>query len=250
MMTKTAEEENLIADIEEKRKTGEISESKLHTDDRILARITDGIYRQPASALRELISNSYDADATRVIIQTDAPRFDQITISDNGNGMDIEALARLIYHIGGSTKRRPDGASLHITNEMNPALSPSGRRLIGKIGIGLFSVSQLTRHFQIITKVQGSDYRLVAEVILRTYTEDDLESATNRRNTETVQTGTVRIVSVSASDVDAHGTDIILLDLRPQAKELLQSKDIWDLDISGPLETQNVTPQFACQAFI
>ena len=35
---------------------------------------------------------------------------------------------------------------------MNPSLSPGGRRLIGKIGIGLFSVSQLTRHFQIITK--------------------------------------------------------------------------------------------------
>ncbi|MEZ6088803.1 MAG: hypothetical protein R3C05_12415 [Pirellulaceae bacterium] len=46
----------------------------LKTSQKILARITDGIYRQPASALRELISNAYDADATHMTIKTDALR--------------------------------------------------------------------------------------------------------------------------------------------------------------------------------
>src|SRR5881394_2555712 len=54
-------------------------EGKLETDELVLARITEGIYRQPASALRELVSNAYDADATEVVILTDAPRFGQIT---------------------------------------------------------------------------------------------------------------------------------------------------------------------------
>jgi hypothetical protein len=35
----------------------------LQTNEQVIARVTDGIYRQPASALRELISNAYDADA-------------------------------------------------------------------------------------------------------------------------------------------------------------------------------------------
>src|SRR4051812_25568523 len=69
----------------------------LRTDERVIARVTDGIYRQPGSALRELISNAYDADATRVIIKTDAPRFERITVEDDGHGMKLEALAHLLF---------------------------------------------------------------------------------------------------------------------------------------------------------
>src|SRR5271169_721970 len=83
-----------------KQSSGEHHHAKLKTDERVLARVTDGIYRQPASALRELISNAYDADAANVWIETDAPRFQQIVISDDGNGMTLEALANLIEHIG------------------------------------------------------------------------------------------------------------------------------------------------------
>ena len=78
----------------------------LRTDERVIARVTDGIYRQPSSALRELISNAYDADATRVVIKTDAPRFQRISIEDNGHGMSPQALARMLRHIGGSAKRQ------------------------------------------------------------------------------------------------------------------------------------------------
>ena len=74
------EEKKLVAEIAKNQKSGKVSVAILRTDDRVLARITDGIYRQPASAIRELISNAYDADATNVIVHTDAPRFDQ-TIS-------------------------------------------------------------------------------------------------------------------------------------------------------------------------
>ncbi len=245
-MTTTIEERKLVSDIAKNRKSGKVSIATLRTDDRVLARITDGIYRQPSSALRELISNAYDADATTVIVHTDAPRFDQITIRDDGNGMDIATLARLIHHIGGSAKRRPEGAGLGVSGKQDPSLSPKGRRLIGKIGIGLFSVSQLTRHFQIITKVKGKDYRLVAEVILRTYAEDELAQA---KQHGMVDTGTVRIVSVHADDTDAHGTEVVLLDLRPQAKDMLQSKDLWDLVASSTGDTQGILPPIRTPSF-
>src|SRR5680860_293682 len=84
-------------------------QTNLTTNERVLARITDGIYRQPASALRELIANAYDADASEVIILTDAPRFSEIIVRDDGLGLSPAALAHLIKNIGGSAKRTPEG---------------------------------------------------------------------------------------------------------------------------------------------
>lgn len=92
-----------------------VVETTLDTDAKVLSRITDGIYRQPASALRELISNAFDADATEVLIQTDRPRFDKISVTDDGNGMSPEILARLVHHIGGSSKRNVEGSVLGVT---------------------------------------------------------------------------------------------------------------------------------------
>ena len=80
-------EKALVAQLRANRHTGKVARARLTTDERVLARITDGIYRQPSSALRELISNAYDADSTEGIIETDAPRFTKITVRDNGHGM-------------------------------------------------------------------------------------------------------------------------------------------------------------------
>ena len=74
-MSKSTNGTSLAERIRATGKTREPVQADLKTDQRVLARITDGIYRQPASALRELISNAYDADATEVVILTDAPRF-------------------------------------------------------------------------------------------------------------------------------------------------------------------------------
>src|SRR3954447_6034987 len=81
--------------------TSQPVETALRTDSRVLARVTDGIYRQPGSAIRELISNAYDADASRVIVATDRPRFAKMTIEDDGIGMTPWAVANLLHHIGG-----------------------------------------------------------------------------------------------------------------------------------------------------
>src|ERR1700722_14286095 len=167
-------ETDLVRQLHEKSSSQPIATS-LKTDERVIARVTDGIYRQPGSALRELISNAYDADATRVVIKTDAPRFGRISVEDDGHGMSPEALAYLLLHIGGSAKRSDVGSDLGVTSAKDAMKSPNGRRLIGKIGIGLFSVSQLTHAFQIITKVKGDNYRTVATVTLRQYTDEDLK---------------------------------------------------------------------------
>lgn len=212
-------------DVLAKLRSGEVTETALHTDNRVLARITDGIYRSPTSAIRELVANAFDADATNVIIEMNPPWFDRITIRDDGEGMDAKSLARVIWHIGGSSKRTKDGVRYGTTGD-NPLYSKGGRRLIGRIGIGLFSVAQLTRHFQIITKRRGTDYRLVADVILHTYNEDGL-AAHEENEGESSTTGKVLIQSFAADDLDSHGTDIVLLDLKRDALDLLTSREDW-----------------------
>src|ERR1700678_2515796 len=126
-------EEKLVEKILESEDRTQIVETVLQTDEQVIARVTDGIYRQPASALRELISNAYDADASHVIIRTDAPRFGRITVEDDGHGMTPKTLAHLLLHIGGSAKRNQLGVDLGITSPENAMRSPNGRRLIGKI---------------------------------------------------------------------------------------------------------------------
>jgi hypothetical protein len=204
-------------------------ETKLKTDQRVLARITDGIYREPASALRELIFNAYDADATNVWIQTDAPRFHEITVADDGNGMSLEVLAYLVEHIGGSAKRTKIGSDLGIAQAVDPKLSKGGRRMIGKIGIGLFAVAQLTKHFRIVTKPRGEKFRYVVDIRLKTHSEDELAAISADRNTE-FDTGDVRITREPATDEERHGTTVFLLGLKESARNLLQSRDRWVRD--------------------
>lgn len=226
-------DEGQLATIIKSLPEGEAVTTRLAVDERVIARVTDGIYRQPSSALRELISNAYDADATRVIVHTDAPRFDRIVIRDNGRGMSPEVVAYLVNHIGGSSKRTYKGKELGTVSDDSVLQSKSHRKLIGKIGIGLFAVSQLTQHFQIITKRKGDDFRTSAVVVLRTHSEEHLAE---EDAAEKFEAGTVTITRVPTTDVDAQGTEIILMDLRKATKDGLGSVERWAALDSKELE--------------
>lgn len=195
--------------------------TSLDTNRRIIRRVTDGIYREPWAAFRELISNAYDADARTVRITTDWPRFKEIHISDDGNGMSIEALAYLIKNIGGSAKRTKVGSEIGVAQLGNSDTSPAGRKLIGKIGIGLFAVNHFTQHFQIITKKKGDPERSIASILLETYQEGDDEED------QSTEAGQVAIWREKATNPDQQGTSIILRDIRPEIKNSLRSVLRW-----------------------
>jgi hypothetical protein len=238
-----SEPPQLAQQIRATAKTRQPVEAPLKTDERVLARITDGIYRQPSSALRELISNSYDADASEVVILTDAPRFSTITVRDNGLGLSPESLQHLIEHIGGSAKRTKEGAALEVTAEHDPTRSPSGRKLIGKLGIGLFSVAQFTRHFLIITKTAGEGFRTVADITLGPVNQDDrLRNSTSVDGK--IETGRASIWIESApEDIDSQGTEVKLLDLLPRTRAELSSADLWSrIDFEIETEGKALTP--------
>jgi DNA mismatch repair ATPase MutL len=71
---------------------------------KILGHISAGVYRSPAGAIKELVSNAFDANATRVAITTNWPSFDIITCRDNGSGMTPEQFRQIMQGgIGGLT---------------------------------------------------------------------------------------------------------------------------------------------------
>ena len=218
------EDGDLSNRIEGSAKTGQPVEGQLQTDNRIIARVTDGIYREPWSAFRELISNAYDADATKVSIDCDYPFFKEIRIWDDGNGMDQNVFEHLLLHIGGSSKRTQRGKELRTASKRDATLSPAGRKLIGKIGIGLFAVAQLTQQFQIISKRRGDTKRISATLRLKTFQEDTLADASKSESVS----GTYKVIAEETGEMETHGTTIILTSIRPAIRQKLQSSDIWD----------------------
>ena len=48
---------------------------KIRVHEKALAHLSRGLYRSPASALRKLVSNAWDANATTVAINTNYPNF-------------------------------------------------------------------------------------------------------------------------------------------------------------------------------
>jgi histidine kinase/DNA gyrase B/HSP90-like ATPase len=124
----------------------------------VIADVSAGIYRSPAGALKELVSNAFDADATHVQISTGWPRFKTFTCTDDGRGILPEHFKSLMQHIGGSTKRDESQVSERF-----------GRPLIGRIGIGLLSIAQICRKFSVISSVAGDRRKLRADVDLAPY---------------------------------------------------------------------------------
>src|SRR5712692_8122516 len=71
---------------------------------RIVDYLSSGLYRTPAACLKELINNSFDADArtVNVFIKPDA---DRIVIEDDGEGISKEDFVRHFSRVSESHKR-------------------------------------------------------------------------------------------------------------------------------------------------
>lgn len=119
-------------------------EHPIKLSSRTLVHISSGLYRSTANALKELVSNSFDADAKTIRINTNFPEFDVLTCSDDGEGMDKAEFERLMNGgIGNSRKRIGEG------NE--PLRTSSGRPIIGRIGIGMLAIAQVCYEFKIVS---------------------------------------------------------------------------------------------------
>ncbi len=103
------------------------------------------LYSKLPSVLSELVSNSWDADADNVKISfTDLNGFKEIKYSDDGSGMDFDELNEKFLLIGRNRKT---------TNESR--ISPKGREVIGKKGLGKLSVFGICDIIEIISVKNG-----------------------------------------------------------------------------------------------
>lgn len=129
---------------------------------KVIADLSQGLYRSPADALKELVSNAYDADSPKVEINFERD-FSAVTIRDWGRGISIDEFIETMETIGGSSKR------LAGKNDT----TPSGRKIVGRIGIGLLSVSQIANLLEIESTVSGSDLGFHAKVEFNQFASED-----------------------------------------------------------------------------
>jgi len=108
--------------------------------------LSEGTYTTFPQALKEFISNAFDADAARVDIKIDDDG-NGITIRDNGEGMTLRDFGEAFASIA-RTGRGRKGVKRGRTR--------SGRVKIGRFGIGTLAVVAICDRFSVTSTKEGS----------------------------------------------------------------------------------------------
>lgn len=115
---------------------------KIQVDKRIVPLLSKSTYENFPRALRELISNAYDADATKVTIDIDVKKR-TITVEDNGNGMTIEQFDSFLRIAGKQSSKRT-----------SPKFK---RKRIGQFGVGFLATFPFAGRVEITSTAENSD---------------------------------------------------------------------------------------------
>jgi Histidine kinase-, DNA gyrase B-, and HSP90-like ATPase len=179
-------------------------EGEITVSSRIVDYLSSGLYESPAACLKELINNSYDADASlvEVFVKPDA---DRIIIADDGHGISRADFEKHFTRISESHKRSDSDTT------------PRGRKKIGKIGIGFIAANEICDEMEIIsTKLDSTE--LLRVTIHFDKMRDDLSA--RRRDGDNIAkadyTGEVEPEEGSSSY-----TRIFLKRVRGEAREIL-----------------------------
>lgn len=118
---------------------------------RIILQLGDQLIRSESIAMLELIKNSYDACAKKVVIKMknlDDPESGAIIIEDDGYGMDYN-LIRDVWLTPGTTHKKRQ-------IESTDFISPCNRIPLGEKGIGRFGAHKLGEKIELISKKKES----------------------------------------------------------------------------------------------
>ena len=172
---------------------------------RIVDYLSSGLYDSPAAGLKELINNSYDADATSVdvFIKPDA---DRIVVADDGHGMNKEDFQRHFERISESFKRESSG------------FTESGRPKIGKIGIGFIAANEICDVMEIFSTKDGSRELLHVSINFEVMRQEP----NARRKGDGVEFAKADYEGeVLETDAESHYTQIFLKEIRGNSRKLL-----------------------------
>lgn len=127
-------------------------------DKRIVKILSEQTYENFPNAIKELITNSYDADATRVDLVLNLEE-ERLIIEDNGWGMTDDEF-NFYLRIAGKRREKADRNS-------------SGRFIIGQFGVGFLSVFPFFKTFNIETKKRDSNEIVYASIPCYKYFSPD-----------------------------------------------------------------------------
>lgn len=184
--------------------SGDAFSGEIRVAARVIDFLSSGLYQNAAACMKELVNNSYDADADVVQISV-KPDADYIAVEDDGIGMTREQFQTHFERVAESHKR--DASQV----------TAKGRMKIGKIGIGFIAANELCDEMEIYSTCEGSTDLLHVEI--------DFGSIRNRSISEKrdAATGTVvkadytgEVLQVSATE---HYTKIYLKRIRESARD-------------------------------
>lgn len=119
--------------------------------------LSEGTYTSFPQALKEFVSNAFDADATRVDIQVDEEATG-ITIRDNGEGMNLTDFGDAFASIARSGRA---------TEGLKRGRTASGRVKIGKFGLGTLAVVATCDRLTVRSTKNGSREGFVAKLDIK-----------------------------------------------------------------------------------
>lgn len=170
---------------------------------KLVGHISAGIYRSPGGALKELVSNAFDANATRVVITTNWPSFDLVTCYDDGDGISPDNFERIMDGgIGESDKRQDREAQLE-----------SERPVIGRLGIGMLGIAQVCHEFRVISHHRETETAFRAVVKLQDFLREKVQKVNPERDEERIEAGQYSFEEVEY-DPQQVGTYIVTADMR------------------------------------
>jgi len=136
---------------------------KITVDKRIITILSGSTYNNFPKALKEIITNSYDADASEVKILID-DKNETITIEDNGIGMSEDDFD-FYLRIAGKSRTSKE-------------YTMAGRKRIGQFGVGFLSVFPFCRTYNIESKKKGTSEIIFASIPNHKFVEENQKITT------------------------------------------------------------------------
>jgi hypothetical protein len=180
--------------------SGEVTVSSV-----IIDQLSSGLYESPAACLKELINNSYDADATTVYL-TVRPDASLIVIDDNGTGISRAEFEKHFKRIARSYKREDSDHT------------ESGRPKVGKIGIGFVAANEICQRLDIVSTKEGSRERLSVTL---DFEQMRLDVDQRRRGPDDVSKADFYGDVTLDAEMDEHYTRIFLTEVKEESMRIL-----------------------------
>lgn len=177
----------------------------LSVDRQIVRLLSARTYEHFPGAIREMVSNAYDADATEVDIRIDLEG-DAITVTDNGSGMTPDDFDFFLRVAGQQRGKR---------------LSPEyRRRRIGQFGIGFLATFPFGRSIKVTSTARSSDIQFEAAIPSQQFMRD---------GQYVIDVGKIPIHGLEIRDpsyISEHGTTIHISGLTHMFHRYFQGRDI------------------------